>query len=578
MREVDVPVLVVGAGPVGLMAAVLLAGRGIECRVVDRRDGPHRAPQAHVVNARTLEICRNAGFDMEGLRRLATPRADGSTVRWMTTLTGQELGALPYERQGDDMLRFTPTPLLNLSQHLFEPVLLEHARRKLGITVDYRHEWHSLEQDVDGVTSEVRDNVSDTPYRVHSRYVLAADGAGSQVRKQLDIPMVGPDRLQSFVMVHFQANLRHLVGKRPAILYWVVGPEARGSFIAHHIDHTWVFMHPFDAHTEPAEAYDEPRCRAIVGAALGRTDIDFTVRDISTWVMSAQVAERYASGRVFLVGDSAHRFPPSGGMGLNTGVQDAHNLVWKIAAVLAGEAPAELLDSYAPERRPVAQHNADQSLLNAMRMFELAEMVGMNDDLETAQRRLATVLLDPEERRRLAAAIESQQEHFDMFGLQLGFRYDAGALLPDGAPPPPLANPVRDYVPTTRPGARLPHAWVEHGGRRCSTLDLVPYDRFTLITGADGGAWEEAAQRLEKPRVSCLVAGRDFNDPEAHWHEVAEIGSSGALLVRPDQHVAWRTAQAPADPTVAFRAALDAGLCRTGQFSTASVQRVADQS
>ena len=155
MQRLEVPVLVVGAGPVGLTASLLLARQGVSTLVVDRRDGPHRAPQAHVVNPRTLEICRAAGVDMAQLRARATRREDGSHVVWMTKLAGEELGRLPYERQGDENLRCTPTPLLNLSQHLFEPILLDRLRAESDAEVRYRHQWAALEQDAGGVTSHV---------------------------------------------------------------------------------------------------------------------------------------------------------------------------------------------------------------------------------------------------------------------------------------------------------------------------------------------------------------------------------------------------------------------------------------
>src|SRR5439155_844328 len=230
MQRVEVPVLIVGAGPVGLTAAILLARQGIESLVVDRRPGPHRAPQAHVANPRTLEIFRSAGLDRETLRRLATPRDDGSHVSWVTTLAGPELG---------------------------------------------------------------RD--------------------------------------------------------RPAILYWVVDPACAGVFVAHDIDRTWVFMHPHDPDTEPIETFTEEACAAIVRRAIGAAHVDLAVRDVSAWTMTAQVAARYRERRVFLVGDSAHRFPPAGGMGMNTGVQDVHNLAWKLRAVRDGWAHQALMGSYESE-------------------------------------------------------------------------------------------------------------------------------------------------------------------------------------------------------------------------------------
>ncbi len=562
MQSAEVPVLVVGAGPAGLSASLLLASRGVRNLVVDRRDGPHRAPQAHVVNPRTLEICRAAGVDIARLRARATAREDGSQVVWMTRLAREELGRLPYERQGDENLRYTPTPLLNLSQHLFEPILLDRLREEPLAEVRYQHQWNALEEDAGAVISRVEDLATGRGgYAVRSRYVLAADGAGSRVRKALGIGMVGPDRLQSFVMIHFRANLRSLVRDRPAILYWLVDPDVMGAMVAHDIESTWVFMHAYDPDAERADAYTGEVCAGIVRRAIGRDDVEFDVRDVSTWTMTAQVADRYARGRVFLVGDSAHRFPPTGGLGMNTGIQDAHNLVWKLAAVEAGWAPPSLLETYEIERRPVAQQNADHSLTNAMRMWEVFQALGiLPDDREGSRARMAAALADPVSRESLRAAIENQQEHFDMFGLQLGFGYERGALIADDSERRTAPNPVRDFVPTTRPGSRVPHAWVERQGERLSVLDLLPYDRMTVLAGAEGACWADAARRIRGVPIHCLVAGRDFADPDDHWTSVCEISATGALLVRPDQHVAWRAVSAPADAAAALASAVRAVL------------------
>ena len=521
MKRLEIPVLVVGAGPVGLATSLLLARLGVESLVVERRVGPHRAPQAHVVNPRTLEILRAAGVDVERLRALATPREDGGHVSWVTTLAGEELGRLPYERQGDDVLAFTPTPLLNLSQHLLEPVLLDSLREAGRGEVRYRHECAGFEQDDAGVTARVRDLATGELFEVRSRWLVAADGAGSRIRKALGIEMNGPDRIQSFLMIHFRANLRPLVADRPAILYWTLDPEAPGAFVAHRIDRTWVFMHPFDPETEAAEQLSKDACAAIVRRAIGCDDVELEVLDAGPWTMTAQVAERYREGHVFLAGDAAHRFPPAGGMGMNTGIQDAHNLVWKLVAVDRGKAAPALLDTYEAERLPVAQRNADQSFTNVVKLMDVYAAV-------------------PEGRERVASAIADQLDHFDMFGLQLGFTYEGET-----------ESSVRTYVPTTRPGARLPHAWIEQDGRRASIHDLLSRDGFTLITGADGERWTRATEG-----ITTVVAGRDFADPEGAWAAVAEIGATGAILVRPDGHVAWRAAEAVADPTSTLSAAL----------------------
>lgn len=557
MQRIDVSVLVVGAGPVGLATALFLRRLGVDACVVERRTGPQTAPAAHAVNARTFEICRQAGVDMEAIAAASQPPEDAGTTYWVTKLGGEVLGSLPYERQGDDVLAVTPTPLRNLSQHRFEPILLAALRASGAEAPRFGHRWASATTDADGVTSVVEESATGRRVEVRSRFLVAADGAGSPVRKALGIGQIGPDVLQSFVMIHFEADLRALVGDHPGVLYWVNDPDCRGTFVAHDLDRDWVFMHPFDPASDPAARYDAARAEALVRRAIAAPDVPLTIRTIAPWAMTCQVAERYRDDRTILVGDAAHRFPPTGGLGLNTGVQDAHNLAWKLAAVLHDAAPAALLDSYERERRPIAQYNAEQSLANAMRLMEVPRALGFDPDPAVARRQFDAVLADPAARRNVEAAIALQAEHFDMLGLQLGFAYDEGALVPDGSAKPAPANPVRDFVPSTRPGARLAHGWISHAGARVSTLDLVAFDRPTLIVGPDGAAWEAAAHALGAA-VACVRLGVDADDPDDWWRTVAGMPGDGALLVRPDQHVAFRARGTAADPASTLRQALAA--------------------
>ncbi len=556
--RVDVPVLIVGAGPSGAMASLLLEQQGIRTRIVERRAGPKPAPAAHAVNARTLEICRAAGMDMDAVAAAAMDPAEAGQACWVTRLGGRVIERLPYERQGDDQLALTPTPLRNLSQNRFEPLLLDTLQRVAGRVPGWRQQWESSVQDGGVVRSVVRDLESGEEHEITSRYLIAADGAGSRVRQSLGIRVVGPERLQSFIMVHFRASLRGIPEVPPGVLFFVCDPRSRGGvFVVHDLDRETVFMIPFDPETETEADYDASRCEKLVREALEEPGLELEVAHVSSWTMTAQVAERYREGPIFLAGDAAHRFPPTGGLGLNSGVQDVHNLAWKLAFVLKGQAPTSLLDSYESERRPVAQRNADQSLRNALRMFEVPRALGVTDFSEASLARMEETLASEEGRRRVRAAIEAQAEHFDMPGLQLGFCYETGALVRDEVESAPEIQ-VREFVPTGRPGARLPHAWLRgEGARASSLLDRVPLDRFLLLVGPEGAAWEEALAGLAGRVVSTLRLTPALLPGLAHWLETAGIGPDGALLVRPDQHVAWRSRGAVAKPGDALARAFE---------------------
>ena len=540
-------VLVVGGGPVGLVASVLLSRLGIDHVVVERRTGVQAAPAAHVVNARTFEILRSAGVDMDRVLGACQPAGEGAWVRWVTSLVGDELGRVPFELQDrlHELDTVTPTPLRNLSQHRLEPILRDHV----DVLVD-GVEWVDGTHGPGPATSSLRDVTTGESAEVTSEYVIAADGAGSRVRRWLGIAMEGPDVLQSFVMIHATADLRHLVGDRPATLYWTMDPDVRGVFVAHDQASTWVFMQEYDPDTEALGSFTPERCEAIFRAAAGTDDLDLVIEHIQPWRMTSQIAARYGEGRVFLVGDAAHRFPPTGGLGLNTGVADVHNLVWKLAATVGGWAPPGLLDTYATERRPVAEHNAAKSLDNAVRMVEVFAACGITGVPGESRAAFDAAVSSTAGRRAIATAAEGQEEHFDMLGLQLGFTYPPGpgTVLDDGSVPVVVDNPVRQYAPDTRPGSRLPHAWVVRDGRRVSTLDLVGPDRYVLLTSS--APWASAAGSLVGygPPLSVVLVGRDVVDPDGAWARVSDLGDDGAVLVRPDQHVAWRHRGAVDDP------------------------------
>ena len=306
-------------------------------------------------------------------------------------------------------------------------------------------------------------------------------------------------------------------------------------------------MTTYNPALETVADYDTARAEAIFRRAGGLSDdIAVTIRHVSSWRMTSQVANRFRQGRTFLVGDSAHRFPPTGGLGLNTGAAEAHNLAWKLAWVLRGLASPALLDSYEAERRSIAQYNAGVSLENAFRLVEVWMALGVDDDLEASKARAESLLATNVGMAEVTLAIQHQAEHFDQLGVQLGFFYtaDAGVILDDGAARPVVSNPVREYVPTTVPGSRLPHAVLQRGEEAISTLDLVTPGSFLLLS--DNADWAN----VELPNdltVTRVIVGVDVEDEVGQWASLSGIAPDGALLIRPDQHVAWRTQSGPSD-------------------------------
>ncbi len=522
-------VLVIGAGPVGLMAALLLANQGISVIVADRRIERMTAPKAHAVNPRTIEICHQAGIPGDLVREHGTPAHQAGDVRFVSTLSGVEFGALPYERQTDAALSITPFPLINTSQPKFEFLVSSELQKKPNVSLLRGAQCDEVYQDEKGVTAQLKLRGSADPLSIEADYVIAADGAGSRTRERLGIAMEGPEALQHYVMLHCEGDLGPHIDHRPGVLYFVFEPDANGVFIIYDDTKSWVFMKSYDPNTETPEDFDETRCREEINKAIGVDDVAYAIRNVSPWTMSAQIAEKYRDGRIFLVGDAAHRFPPTGGLGLNTGVGDAHNLCWKLAQVLQGTGTNALLDTYEAERRPVAVNNSNQSLANAAKMFEVFGAL-YGDDPAAMAERFATMCEMGADNADLKTAIEAQRPHFDSIQLQLGYRYSSPALV--GAAPleDPLDDDISKYTPSYDVGALLPHEWFTGADEKLSSLFLLSQNGFTLINGPKAAAgWTEPSSSpvsiVERP--TSWPAGSGLND-------------QSAILVRPDGHIAAR--------------------------------------
>ena len=522
MTDNATDILIVGAGPVGLTGALIAHELGLSVRIIERRPTAQSAPAAHVINARTFEIWRQIGLDVEKIRSSAQSPEKAGLVHWVTRLGEKVLGTLQYEQQGDDNLSVTPPPLRNLSQHLLEPLLVSELKNR-GVHVEYASTWDSFSESSDDITSTVsKDGQSEN---ISSKWLIACDGASSSVRNACGISMVGPDNLQKFFTVHFKADLNSLTASNPGILYWICDPRAGGTLISHGGDNEWVYMYPI---AEDDEAQMSPsECDQLIRNAIVPTSATITVLRQSSWTMTSQIADSYRLRRVLLAGDAAHRFPPSGGMGLNTGVGDIHNLMWKINRIEEGFADSSLLDTYDKERRPIAERNAQASMDNAFKMFDVFMALGIDPDKEIAYSNLNKVLQDSEALEVLDRAIQNQATHFDMLGLQIGYRY----ILPTSTTDlEPLTDEIiRNYRPSVEVGNRLPHGWLEQNGEKISSLDLVSLDEYSIIGGSDFVS--------ELPHFKI---GRDFQDTENWWSQILGLSSNEGLLVRPDQHIELR--------------------------------------
>jgi len=366
--------------------------------------------------------------------------------------------------------------------------------------------------------------------------------------------MEGPEVLENFITIHFEADLRQLTDARPGVLYFLLDPDNAGVLIAYDRANTWVLMHGYNPDMESLADFDPDRCAALVRKAAGDADLYLTIQNIGSWAMSAQIAETYRRGRVFLVGDAAHRFPPTGGLGLNTGAGDAQNLAWKLAAVLKGAAAPGLLDTYQTERQPIARINSEQSLTNAAKIFDLYALLHGLDPEKVADH-YAAVSADPSSVKELPDVVEAQRPHFDSFNLQIGYRYVSEAL-GDAMPLPPASQiETSAYHPDWQVGAHVPHSWVNHDGIKKSVYDLLPMTSFTLLMGPKAnGAFD--AVPLGVKMQSHPGDGQDGFD----WCAQTGLPATGAVLVRPDGHIAARLTGTEDDPAATVMDALSSAL------------------
>jgi len=518
MLETDV--LVVGAGPVGLTTSIALSQHGVSHMVVERHPTTSNAPKARGINARTMEMYRQMGIE-DDIRAAGMPERFGQMVVWAESLAGKEINRLVPGRASPEGRLMSPVANCGCSQDLLEPVLRRHAEALAPGSIRFGTELCDLREKDGALIATLKDEENDKAESICARYVVAADGTRSFVRQKMGIARTGEKDIYDSVNVHFRADLRQWVEDRPAALYLIEQPELRATFLTVNGADRWGFLvHGLSAYGFTKENLTPQRCAELVRQAVGVADLAVEIIGIGFWNCSAMVADSFRSGNIFLAGDAAHETTPSGGFGMNLGVQDAQNLAWKIAAVLHGEADPSLLDTYEAERRPHALEVVSATLLN-MQSFDRA--------------------------KRQAEARLPRKEFLNERGLVFGARYRSQAVVADGSKPPEVSNSVTEYMPSAHPGCRAPHVWLEMNGRKVSTIDLVGRG-FVLLAASGGAFWRSAVIQHGLPRIDVRVLGEDLIDTENAWMPLYGVETGGAVLVRPDGYIAWRTASKPADP------------------------------
>ncbi len=555
----DTDVLVVGSGPAGGAAALTLATYGVPTILVTKYGWVANTPRSHITNQRTLEVLRDLGVEDQALADGTPQHLMGDTVL-CTGLVGEEIGRIRTWGTGPASLSeyasASPCGMIDLPQTYLEPILLSNAAKR-GAKIRLDTEFLSLARDEDSVTARVLDRVRGEEYTIRARYLIGADGGRSLVAEQIGLPIAGQSGKAGSMNIVFEADLSAYVAHRPSVLYWVMRPGAETGGIGMGLVrmvrpwHEWLLTWGYDIDAPPPEI-DDAAATEIVRDLLGVADIPVRITSTSLWTVNHSYATRYSAGRVFCAGDAVHRHPPTNGLGSNTSIQDSYNLAWKLAMVLRGQAGPALLDSYSAERAPIGKQVVDRANLSRDQfgpIFEALGIAGGGDD-EGITAGLAACrapnAAGKKRRDALEAAIQLKNYEFNAHGVELNQRYVSGAVLDDGSP---AEQWPRDrelfHRPTTRPGAKLPHAWlVDDSGQRVSTLDLVGHGSFTLVTGIAGLVWVEAAEKCAVefgiPLPVVRIGRENARDAYGEWRRVGELDEEGALLIRPDGYIAFR--------------------------------------
>lgn len=584
MTDITTDVLIIGTGPAGSATAALLSTYGIENMAVNRYRWLANTPRAHITNQRTMEVLRDLGRGVEDEAYLFAAEQElmGENV-FCESLAGEEIGRMKswgtHPLSKAEHLLSSPTFMNDLPQTFMEPLLFKTACSR-GTQARMSTEYLRHEQDAEGVTTTCLDRLSGREITIRSKYLVGADGGNSLVAENEGLEISGQMGVGGSMNILFRADLSKYVAHRPSVLYWVMQPGANVGGIGMGLVrmvrpwNEWLIVWGYDIN-EPAPVVDEAMATDVARQLVGDPTLEIDLISANTWTVNNAYAEKMSSGRVFIMGDAAHRHPPSNGLGSNTSIQDSFNLAWKLAAVLKGQAGEGLLESYTVERAPVAKQivtRANQSIGEFGPIFEALGM-GEGVDPEVMQRNLEARCdagLDAaQQREAIREAIAFKKYEFDAHGVEMNQRYTSNAVVTDGQMEPDFAlDADLHYQPTTWPGARIPHAWLfDAQGNKHSTLDLAGHGVFTLFTGLSGAAWatafEDVARELGIALEAYVIGPRQtYVDHTGDWARAREVSEAGCVITRPDQHVCWRHDGIAQDPVAELTRVLTAVLAR----------------
>jgi 2-polyprenyl-6-methoxyphenol hydroxylase-like FAD-dependent oxidoreductase len=532
---IETDVLIAGGGPCGLMLAIELGRRGIDCLMIDAKPSTAFNPQANATQARTMEHFRRLGFAQE-IRALGLPPDHPTDIAYFTRYAGHELARISLPTAAEAVVSIkTMTGSWSaaelphrVSQKFVEQVLRRQAQSWPSTDVRYGWTLERFSDDGESVRATVRRTDGGPAQRVTAKFLVGADGARSFVRRELGIDWGGVTGIQREFMggkmfaVYLRAPGFLSVLRHPKAWMYVAVNHQRRAFMAS-VD--GVAEYAFHAALRPgedADAWTEADARRVFNEAVG-AEVPIEILSMGTWLAGhALVAQRLQRGRVFIAGDAAHLFTPTGGLGYNTAIEDAVNLAWKLASVIRGQAPLSLLDSYEAERKPLAERNTGfaRRFADSVGLFTAKPELDEDSPRGDAERRMASDHLNRHARLE-----------FNIPGVTFGGRYDGSPIIVgDGAALPP--DEPNSYVPTASPGGRPPHAWLDDGR---SLFDLLHAEWTLLALGPDAPsttAFETAAR----------AAAMDLRVVRLAQASLRELYEAPLALIRPDQIVAWRGA------------------------------------